>query len=88
MDITAIAVVLGALALCGFVLWRSSRRLGAKVSALEAERLRRRVAEWRYERLKEAIQVEGQSAPKVLAVLEMRIKWIEHPPPEAFEPEG
>ncbi len=56
-----------------YSLWRRDH------AALKQERWWRFVAEWRYTALKDAIQTECQD--KTLATLQLRIRWIENPPP-------
>ncbi len=71
--------------------WRKEReinaRLKVKVTCVESENFYRQLAEWKYDRLKEAVEAECQSAPKTLAALRLRIKWIENPPLESFRPQ-
>jgi len=71
--------------------WRKEReinaRLKVKVTCVESENFYRQLAEWKYDRLKEAIEAECQSAPKTLAALRLRVKWIENPPLESFRPQ-
>jgi hypothetical protein len=80
----------GAVVVCTlfYAKWRSEReickRLQVQISFMDEMQLRVQVAEWRYRRLKEAIEAECLGAPKTLARLRAKIKWIEDPPPEAL----
>jgi hypothetical protein len=47
---------------------------------LRQEQFLRSIAQWRYARLKEAIEVECR-ALKILPALRLRIRLIENPPP-------
>ena len=92
-NITATVFLLVGLALCiiFYCGWRKEREANAllrmKASCVDSENFYRQLAEWKYDRLKEAIEAECQSAPKTLAALRMRVKWIENPPLESFRPQ-